>query len=118
MTGNREYPGEAQISEGFGFRVVGEKPAELNAPLLVIDLMNDLFRAGELLVASNLTHGFAEAGRGESGQRDGIEVLRLELRAELKTYGWVKTVAGNRSPQGEQLFSGYQNAGLVEKAWH
>ena len=80
MTCNAEHPGETEIGEDFGLGIVGEEPAELNAPLGAVGFVSDLFRAGELFVPSHLAHGFAEAGGGESRQGDGIEVLRLWLR--------------------------------------
>jgi hypothetical protein len=37
-----------------------------------------------LFVANNLAHNFAEAARSESSEANGIEVLGLGLRAQLK----------------------------------
>src|SRR5271156_3531760 len=84
VTRDTEYPGKAKIGKNVRLGIVGEEPSKLNAPFGVIGLMDDLFGAGELFIAGHLAHGFAEAVRRKSGESDGIEMLRLSLRAQLK----------------------------------
>jgi hypothetical protein len=75
--------------------------------------MRDLFRTGELLVAGDLAHGFAEAAGGECGQGYGIEVLGLGLCAQLKANRGVRTGLANSSPKCKKFFGGYENARLI-----
>src|ERR1039458_3210780 len=53
----REHPGKAAFDKNRRLDLVSEKPAELNAPLFVVLFLEDLFRAGELLIASHLIYG-------------------------------------------------------------
>ena len=89
-----EHPGEAEISQDFGLGIVRRAASETECSILLVGFVNDLFRAGELLVAGHLAHGFAEAAGGECGQGDGIEVLRLGLGAQLKADGGVRSWLG------------------------
>ena len=57
---DREHPGEAAIDQHRRLDLLRQKPAELDAPLFVVLFLQDLFRAGELLVASHLVDGCAE----------------------------------------------------------
>src|SRR5439155_14170296 len=53
VAGKREHPGEAAFDKHTRFDLVSQEPAELDAPLVVIHLLQNLFRAGELLVSSH-----------------------------------------------------------------
>src|SRR3984885_7755463 len=107
VTCDAEHPGEAEVGEDLGLGVVSEEPTELNTPLGVVGFVNNLFRAGELFIASHLTHGFAEARRRERSQGDGIEVFRSDLGAQLQPYRRVRAGLTYASPQSKELFRGY-----------
>ena len=57
VTRCREHPCEAAFDKHRRLNVVSEEPAELDVPLFVVFFLQDLFRAGELFVASHLVYG-------------------------------------------------------------
>ncbi len=115
MAGDAEYPGKTEIGEDCRLDIVGEEPAKVNAPLDGVGFVDDLFRAGKLLVARQLVHGFAEAGGGESRETNGIELLCLRFRAKQEAYRRIRAGTADSLPQGEQLFCGHHDAGLVHQ---
>jgi hypothetical protein len=97
-------PRKAKISENLGLDIIRVEPSKLNAPLVLISFVDDLFRASELFIPSHLLHSFTEAASGESDERDGIKVLRLGLCAQVKAYGGISAGLPDPTPQRKELF--------------
>src|ERR1700730_3160519 len=55
-----EHPCEAAFDKYRRLDLISEQPAKLDAPLFVVLFLEDLFRAGELLVTSHLVYGCTE----------------------------------------------------------
>src|ERR1019366_1531513 len=60
---SRKYPSKCALDQHRRLDFICEQPAELDAPLFVVLLLQDLFRAGELFVMRHLVHGCAEVLR-------------------------------------------------------
>jgi hypothetical protein len=54
---DREHPSEAAFVQHRRLDLISKKPTELDAPLFVVLFLQDLFRAGELLIARHLVYG-------------------------------------------------------------
>ena len=117
MAGNTKYPGKTEVREHSGLDTAGKQPTEMDAPLCLIDFVNDFFRAGKLFVARHLAHGFAKARGGKRRQGNRVEVFGPGLGAQRQANGRVRARLSNALPQGKELFGGYNDALLIEEPW-
>ena len=97
-------------------RFLGEKPAELDAPLFVVVLLQDLFRAGELFVARHWSMAApkfsVERAARPTGWNRSIFVSVPELEADRR----VGADFANGAPKGKQFLGVEQYARLIDQA--
>jgi len=119
MPGDREHPGETAFNQHARLGLIREQPAKLNAPLLLVLVLQDLFRASELFVTSHLLDGGAEIRRRERRERDGIKPFGLRFRSQQKTdRGIGADLAAHFAdgpPQRKEFLGGEEHSRLVEK---
>lgn len=72
---------------------------ELDAALVVASLLDNLFRAGELLILGHPVNGRAEVFRRKRGDANWMESLDPGLGAQLQSDGRVGTDFTNGSPE-------------------
>src|ERR1700689_4528428 len=115
MASNGEHPGEAMLDEYLRLDIHSHRPMELDSPLVVFGLLEDLFRSAQLLVASHMRNGGAEVFRGKGGESHRMETFRLGLGGELQTNRRILAYLSDRAPKCEEFFRVDQDAGLIEE---
>ena len=76
VAGDREHPCERTLDQHGWLDLIRQKPAELDAPFLVVLFLQDFFRAGELFVARHLVDGRAEIFRTRERRGRRGEIVR------------------------------------------
>src|ERR1700730_3939423 len=92
-----------------------EKPAELDAPLSAVHFLQNLFRAGELLIPSHLVYRCAEVLTRQSCDTDGMKSLGLCFCAEQEPDGRVCADLAHGTPERKEFLSVEEHTGLIDK---
>src|SRR5208337_3971901 len=72
---DRKHPCKRAFDQYRRLNFIREKPAKLNAPFLVVLLLDDLLGTGELFVARHLVDRRTEILGRESSKPDGVKTL-------------------------------------------
>lgn len=116
MASYREHPGEAAFDQHWRLDLVSEEPAELDAPLVAIRVLQDLFRAGELFVATHLLYGRAEILRREGGKPYGVEAFGPVFRSQQETNRGVGADFAHRTPQSKEFLSREEHSRFIDQS--
>src|SRR5271157_5097386 len=85
MARDRKHPCERAFDHYQRLDFIREKPAKLNAPLLVVLPLDDLLGTCELFVARHLIDARTKFLRRKSGKPDRVKTLGAVLCSEQKT---------------------------------
>ena len=103
------------LDEDLGFGVDCKCPAELNTPLFLVDVVDDLLGDGETFVTSHVTNRCAEAFGREGGESAWMEAFHARLGRQLETDGGIVADLANSTPQREEFFGRNEDARLREE---
>src|SRR5581483_124464 len=113
MASDREYPGEGTFDQDRRLLLVRQQPVKLDAPLLPFPLLQDLLRAGELLVPGHPVDARAEALARQRRETDRMKAFGLVFRAQLQADCVVWADFADRPPKSKIFFRPQEHSRLL-----